>query len=402
MSPNKNYDSSTQDDLLKDVENINQIPIITSLLDVICSTTGMGFAAIARVTEDRWVTCTTKDEVSFGLKPGDELKIETTFCDQVRQNNEAIIIDHVAEDDRYRSHPIPAMYGFQSYISVPIHRKDNSFFGTLCALDLNPAKVSSPEIVEMFKLFADLIAFHLNTLEELKITSAELSLQKEIAEVREKFIAILGHDLKNPLGTIRMCSDMLLLIAKEEKAKQYAGTIKSTSYRMEALIENLLDFARGHLGDGIKLQKKKDKESLKNVLEQVLKEIRAMAPDAHINTTFKLEKAVECDESRVAQLFSNLLGNAVTHGSKDKPIEVKAICENGEFELSVTNAAEQIPEEVMKHLFQPFYRADIREGHQGLGLGLYISSEIAKAHDGELKVASNREKTSFTFYMPSN
>ncbi|WP_373056438.1 ATP-binding protein [Zunongwangia sp. H14] len=393
---------SAKDHLLKDVDNINQIPIIPSLLDVICKTTGMGFAAIARVTEDRWITCSSKDNISFGLKPGDELKVESTICHEIRESKKPVIIDHVAEDKLYCRHPTPALYGFQSYISIPIFRKDKSFFGTLCAIDTKPAKVSSPEIVEMFRLFAELISFHLNTLEEYRITSAELLLEREIAEVREKFIAILGHDLKNPLGTIRMCSDMLLLLAQEEKTSKYAGTIKSTTFRMEALIENLLDFARGHLGEGIKLQKKKDKESLRKVLEQVLKEIKAMAPEATINTVINLEKAVDCDESRVAQLFSNLLGNAVTHGDKEEPIEVEAICVNGEFKISVTNSAEPIPNEVMKHLFQPFYRADVKEGHQGLGLGLYISSEIAKAHDGELTVTSNEDKTCFTFSMPGS
>src|SRR6201995_1922676 len=93
-----------------DIENISQIPIIPSLLEVICRTTGMGFAAIARVTEDRWVACAVRDEIAFGLTPGGELAVGTTICDEIRQSGEAVVIDHVSEDAAFRSHPAPAQY----------------------------------------------------------------------------------------------------------------------------------------------------------------------------------------------------------------------------------------------------------------------------------------------------
>src|ERR1700759_1270886 len=103
-----------------DIENISQIPIIPSLLEVICKTTGMGFAAIARVTEDKWVACSVRDEILFGLNPGSELKLETTICNEIRQTHQAVVIDHVEKDKKFHDHPTPRMYGFQSYISLPI------------------------------------------------------------------------------------------------------------------------------------------------------------------------------------------------------------------------------------------------------------------------------------------
>ncbi|MDT0647545.1 GAF domain-containing sensor histidine kinase [Zunongwangia sp. F260] len=385
-----------------DIDAVNRISIVPSILDVICQTTGMGFAVIARVTEDRWLACSTKDELSFGLKAGDELKIETTFCHEVRQSYKPVVIDHVDEDDTFCNHPTPSLYGFQSYISIPIYKKDKSFFGTLCALDPKPAKVNNSKIIEMFKLFADLLSFHLDAVENLEQKTAELKEEREVAELREKFIAILGHDLRNPLGTIRMCSDLLLHLSTDEKALKYASTIKSTSYRMQALIDNMLDFARGHLGDGIKLTKVKDCDSLKNTLEQVLVEIAAVAPDQEIKSTIDLKKSFLCDEDRIAQLFSNLLGNAIKHGDDNQPVEVKAYNENGYFKLAVSNAGDKIAPEVKKHLFDPFYRQDSKSSSGGLGLGLYISSEIAKAHGGEILVDSTEEKTTFTFIMPCN
>src|SRR3954463_14866340 len=105
------------DDLQADVAAIARIPAVPTILDVVCRTTGMGFAAVARVTEDRWIACRVRDDIAFGLVPGDELKIETTICNEIRHSREPVVIDHVAEDPAYRGHHTPAMYGFQSYIS---------------------------------------------------------------------------------------------------------------------------------------------------------------------------------------------------------------------------------------------------------------------------------------------
>jgi GAF domain-containing protein len=90
------------------------------------------------------------------------------------------------------------MYRFQSYISMPIFLKDGMFFGTLCAIDPRPARLKNPETIGMFKLFAELIAFHLDAADRLATSEASLSGERQTAELREQFIAVLGHDLRNP------------------------------------------------------------------------------------------------------------------------------------------------------------------------------------------------------------
>lgn len=362
----------------------------------------MGFAAIARVTEDKWVTCTTRDEISFGLKAGDELPINTTICTEVRKKKQAVYIDDVDHDDKFVDHPVPKMYGFKSYVSVPVYRKNGSFFGTLCAIDLNPAKVNRKEVIGMFSLFSELITFHLDAIEELEIINANLAEERHTAEIREQFIAILGHDLRNPIATTRMCSDILLKISKDDMVKRQAGLIKSTSFRMEALIDNILDFARGRLGEGIILNRTKDKKSLEIALKQVIDEIKIISPERPINADFKIDNPVNCDVNRVSQLLMNLLSNADTHGHQDTPIKISAACTNGEFILSVHNKGDKIPEAAKENLFQPFYREDGKPGKQGLGLGLFIASEIALAHDGQLEVTSTEEDTVFLFRMDAN
>ena len=100
-----------------DVAAAAAIQFVPTILDIVCRTTGMRFAAVARVTEDRWIACSVRDDIEFGMQRGDELKVETTLCNDVRQGQQAVIIDHVATDETYCGHLTPALYGFQSYIS---------------------------------------------------------------------------------------------------------------------------------------------------------------------------------------------------------------------------------------------------------------------------------------------
>ncbi len=120
--------------------------------------THMGFVAVARVTEGRWIACQVSDEMEFGLKPGDELDVETTICNEIRECSNAIVIDHVDADPEWRTHPAPALYGFQSYASFPIVLSDGSFYGTLCAIDREPRALSARTMVSVLKRQAQRLA----------------------------------------------------------------------------------------------------------------------------------------------------------------------------------------------------------------------------------------------------
>ena len=390
---------SLTDDPQHDVSLIGRIDAIPTMLEVVCRTTGMGFAAVARVTDNRWIACSVRDEIEFGLQPGGELKVETTICDEIRCSGEPVIIDHVAEDAAFRDHHTPAMYGFQSYISMPIVLPDGTFFGTLCAIDPRPARLNRPEIIGMFKLFADLVAFHLDAQRRLTESEAGLFDARANSELREQFIAVLGHDLRNPLASIGAGTRMLRRTPLNEEAQSILTLIGNSVDRMAGLIDNVLDFARGRLGGGLTLAPDAT-EPLKPVLEQVIAELRAATPDRIIESGFAFSEPVHCDRVRIGQLLSNLVANAITYGSPDKPIKVRASADGETFELSVTNAGAPIPAATMEQLFQPFFRAATRRSQQGLGLGLYIASEIARAHKGTLTVASTPEETRFTFRMP--
>ena len=203
----------------KSVAAIASIEAVPLMLDVVCRTTGMGFAAVARVTEDRWIACRVRDDIQFGLQPGGELKVETTICNEIRASGEPVVIDHVAEDQAFCGHPTPAMYGFQSYISMPIRRPDGAFFGTLCAIDPRPIRLNTPETIGMFKLFADLIGFHLHAQERIAESEAALVDERHLADLREQFIAVLGHDLRNPLASIDAGANLLRRSQLDERRR---------------------------------------------------------------------------------------------------------------------------------------------------------------------------------------
>ena len=131
------------------------------MLEVICRVTGMGFAAVARVTEDRWIACSVRDDMAFGLRPGGELKIETTICNKIRANHQPVLFGDISEVENEDHLTIAKKYGFRSYISFPIFLKTGEFFGTLCAIDPRPAKLNNPQTIGLFRLFSELIAYQL-------------------------------------------------------------------------------------------------------------------------------------------------------------------------------------------------------------------------------------------------
>jgi signal transduction histidine kinase len=384
--------------IARDVAAIARIPAVPSILDVICRTTGMGFAAVARVTEDRWVACSVKDDIAFGLAPGGELKIETTICNEIREHREPVIINDV-DKSSFLTHPTPALYGFKSYISMPIVLPDGRFFGTLCAIDPRPAQLENPEIVAMFKLFAELIAFHLDAIDRVAVSEASLSNEREMSALREQFIAVLGHDLRNPLAAIDAGIQTLGRDSLSPRGLSVIDLTKGAVRRMSKLIDDVLDFARTRMGDGIIVQRKP--VVIGQVVQHVAAELRAAFPDKIITEEFLPMEKLLCDPARLAQLFSNLMANAITHGSPESPVHVRAVTIDDSFEFSVENAGDPISPEAMDRLFAPFARGDIRSNQQGLGLGLYIASEVASAHGGAITVTSTDAATRFTFRMPA-
>lgn len=387
----------TEQELQADVARAGRIDAITTMLNVICRVTNMRFAAVARVTEDRWIACQVRDEIGMGLKPGGELQIETTICNEIRQHGQAVVIDHVAQDKHFCRHPIPARYGFQSYVSLPIVLPDGEFFGTLCALDPLPAKVSAEATIGMLRLFAELVAFHYDAQQKIDANAALLVDERQNSDLREQFIAVLGHDLRNPLAAISAGSRVLMKRQLDEQSQDVLTLMQGCIRRMTGLIDNVLDFARGRLGGGLSLDRNAH-EPLEPTLLHVVDELQTAWPDRMIDVSLGTIGRVDCDRARVGQLVSNLLSNALIHGAPRAPVRVAARVEEHELAIDVSNTGEPIPAAVLDKLFHPFVRMSAPQQH-GLGLGLYIASEIARAHGGTLTATSSVDETRFMFRM---
>lgn len=388
-----------EDPLQRDVAAVNSIPGVPTILDVVCRTTGMKFAAVARVTEERWVACSVLDNLDFGLKPGGELKLETTICNEIRCGKQPVVIDEVREDPLYRDHHTPKLYGFQSYISMPIFLPGGEFFGTLCAIDPSPHRLNTPEVTGMFRLFADLISSHLGALERVVKSEQQVTAERQVSQRREQFIGVLGHDLRSPLGAISMGAVILKESGLNEDQEATVAMIERNVTKIADLVDDIMDLTRGRLGGGISLEHLTD-APLEPVLRQIVEQEQTVRPQPVIECEFAIDQPVSYDRNRMGQLFSNLLSNAMKYGRPGVPVLVRAFADREWFTLSVTNGTDPIPPEDLDKLFLPFMRGPGAREEKGLGLGLYIASEIAASHGGKLAAISGEGEMCFTFTMP--
>jgi signal transduction histidine kinase len=169
---------------------------------------------------------------------------------------------------------------------------------------------------------------------------------------------------------------------------------------MSALIDDVLDFARGRLGGGIDLELT-EVENINTGLATVIQELRDAQPERQILADINVNRAVCCDLGRLQQVASNLVGNALTHGTPHSPITIAASNDEHDLVLEVCNAGDPIPAQSLSKIFEPFWRHSVSASRNGLGLGLHICAQIVRAHEGEIAVSSTRESgTKFTVRLP--
>src|ERR1700761_2900928 len=310
-------------DVRAEVDAVQQIGAVPKILDVVGRMTGMGFVAVARVTSEQWVCCAVRDNINFGLAEGGELQVETTICNEIRQHGETVVINDAETDGAFCNHPTPAMYGFRSYISAPIVLNDGTIWGTLCAIDPEPRELKRPEILGSFQLLGELIAAQLELNQRLEKSQADLLDERRTSELREQFIGVLGHDLRNPLASIDAGMRVLLRNPNRPNLLEIISGIQKSVLRMAGLVDNIMDFARGRLGGGLTIRRDAT-QPLTPVLEQVIAELQSAWPDVVIESSIDIAEPVDCDRGKMGQLFSNLLGNAVTYGGREAPIRVSA------------------------------------------------------------------------------
>lgn len=226
--------------------------------------------------------------------------------------------------------------------------------------------------------------------------------QQQLARAQdfEKWIlAIVSHDIRDPLGTILFAARRLKDTADADgAAKRHAEMVERGVHRIQHIVEDLLDLAREREGAGIPIERRP--ADLVKLCRHIVDEFEEKAPDHPITLECDVDGAGEWDEHRIVQALSNLASNAVQHGTPGSPIRIQVSGDAGQVVVRVHNRG-AIPKDVLPRMFEPF-----RSGRQyasrggGLGLGLFIARAIASAHGGRIDVESDDDATVFQLVVP--
>jgi signal transduction histidine kinase len=222
----------------------------------------------------------------------------------------------------------------------------------------------------------------------------------EIDETRERFLAILGHDLRNPLGAITTAASFLAETANLNPEQAGIVTmIESATTRMTQLVADMLELALSRLGDNMPIRR--SEVNLGDLIQRVVAEVRASQPKATIVVSVADGVTGRWDVARLAQALTNLIGNAAQHGDMHRPIHVDARGTPREVTIAVRNSGPTIPRERLGQLFDgPQPGQDQRRDRRHLGLGLFIVEKVIAAHGGSVEVHSAESETTFTVHLP--
>ena len=204
-------------------------------------------------------------------------------------------------------------------------------------------------------MFADIIGRGLETEERLEAQEQMVSHERELSRIQEEFVAVLGHDLRNPVAALDAGFRMLDREPMSEKAQTVLPLMRSSLRRMNDLINNIMLHAKARLGGGIRISAEPD-APLAEAITQVVEEVRAACPDHEIALELQLDRPVSCDAPRVAQAISNLMSNAVRHGTPGALISVRGLIDANGIEISVANNGAAVPDGLRQDLFHPFRR----------------------------------------------
>jgi signal transduction histidine kinase len=254
-----------------------------------------------------------------------------------------------------------------------------------------------PELGEELALHAA------HALENARLMSELRSREHQLAEAlsfRERMMGILGHDLRNPLGVITIAAGLLLgRDDLQPEARDQVRRIGSAADRMNEMIGTLLDFARARFLGGLPVTPVA--ADLAEIARSVVDEMRAVTADPQIELVLSGDARGSWDPSRLSQLVSNLLGNAISYREPGTRIRVSVEGEGPNVTLRVTNQGPPVDADLLPIIFEPFRRGAPRDKSlRGLGLGLYIAKQIVIAHEGTIDVESTSEGTTFKVHLP--
>lgn len=224
----------------------------------------------------------------------------------------------------------------------------------------------------------------------------------QVDQARNLFLGMLGHDMRSPLNTIVMTAQYLAALNAGAEVSDAARRLIRSGFSMKALLDDLINFNRTRLGLGIKTELAD--VDLAAAFADELEQLRGAHPSREIELEVVGDTRGLWDRVRLQQLLRNLVVNAIIHGSVDTPIHVRLSGNQADITIEVKNRGPAIQKATLDQIFDPLKRGlgqvNPDDGESGLGLGLYIVREIARAHGGEVTVRSDKEETVFTVRLP--
>ncbi len=218
--------------------------------------------------------------------------------------------------------------------------------------------------------------------------------------LHELFVAILGHDLRNPLGALLAGTELLAHQLPDDRHQRTLSRMALAGRRMTVMIEQLLDLTRARLGDGVGFVRSHKPLDVRELVQRTLDELRASHRGRDVAFEADGDCATSGDPERLLQLLSNVIANALAHGEAGSTVAVRATGGSRDIVVEVKNPG-AIPPERMATLFEPFRREPRHTHSSGLGLGLFIAQQIALAHGGDIAVASGPATgTAVTIRLP--
>lgn len=284
---------------------------------------------------------------------------------------------------RERSRHIPLIF-----ITAGSRNADWQFRGYESgAVDFLYKPVQSHELLAKVQVFFTL---HRQRLE----LSHDLALRTEALRINEMFMAVLGHDLRTPLTSILTNAGALARLKMDERAQLMASRIATSARRMGGMIEDLLDVTRIRQNGGLQLQLAP--VSLDSLGKRVMEEVHGLYPDCQVALATTGDMQGHWDPDRLAQVLSNLLGNAMRHGTGESPVTLHLDGSDADsISLCISNSGCIAPD-LLPALFEPFRSSNSNGARlEGLGLGLFIVRQIVLAHRGSIEVKSAAGQTQF-------
>lgn len=329
-----------------------------------------------------------------------------TFCHYAVEKRSPLVINDTAADPVYREVPTVRTLGVAAYVGVPIIVEGEAI-GSFCVIDMKPRLWSRTEV----EILVELAAAAEREI-ELRVANGDLMRARDEAweareaaerarQFRDDMLAVVAHDLRNPVQTVAMAASLLLeLPLSEEQQKRHLAMIKRATQGMNTLIQDLLDVSRIEAG---RFEVRQHPLPVGALLADVVEQFEAQAGAKELTLALDLSRGdgtVRGDRDRLLQVFSNLIGNAIKFTAQGGTITVSACPEEAVMRFSVADTGVGLSPEALTHVFDRFWQAD-RASRAGAGLGLAIVKGIVDAHGGDVSVASELGKgTTFTFTIP--